>query len=148
MDDRKEFMSETRILEKLSENQINYFSLTLFKNYRPVISHCNHIQWFDLYKEQYDSERPPPAQKYIFCSALRLLIWDFGEIDKETRAFIQKRNNIVEACENLTVLFRKNEYLTAITLGTKQKRSHLINFLNEDLDCLLLMEQNLFYKSV
>ena len=138
---------DIQILEKLSENKIDYFSLTLFKDNQPIISHCNHAEWLHFYREHYDVERPPPVQKYIFCSKLRVLTWSFSEIDKEARIFVKKRNDVVDTSEYVTLLSRKKQYLTAITLGTKLNNSHLINFLNEDLDFLLLMEKNLFYRS-
>jgi hypothetical protein len=141
-----DFTEDVQILEKLSENKINYFSLTLFKDNKPIVSHCNHTDWLHFYRENYDLERPPPVQKYIFCSKLRALTWGFAEIDKESRIFVKKRNDVVEASKYMTLLSRKNQYLTAITLGTKLNEAHLINFLNEDLDFLLLMEKNLFYR--
>ncbi len=133
------------VIEKLSQNQIGYFSLTLFNKNKPILSHCNHPEWLNFYREHYDVERPPPVQKYIFSSKLRVLNWDFTDIDKEARIFVKKRNDAVEASEYITLLSRKNAYLTAITLGTKLKKSHLIDFLNNDLDFLLLLEKNLFY---
>lgn len=145
---KMENKSDILILEKLAENQINYFSITIFKDLKPIVSHCNHAEWLNFYRKNYDSDRPPPVQKYICSSTLRLLPWDLNDINKEAKDFIQKRNQVVEAASNLTVLFKKPPYLTAITLGTKQKNSHLINFLNEDLECLLLIERNLFYKTI
>ncbi|MBP9728789.1 MAG: hypothetical protein KBD23_01425 [Gammaproteobacteria bacterium] len=136
--------TETRLFERLSEKGIDYFSLTLFKGDQPIISHCNHPQWLSLYNLEYHQPGlPPPVQKYILSSKLRVLTWDFSEIDKEARDFIQKRNEVVETTKNISVIFQKQEHLTVVTLASKKKKSHLIDFLNNDLESLLCIEKNL-----
>lgn len=136
--------TERRLFERLSEKGIDYFSLTLFNKHQPIISHCNHPQWFDLYNLQYNQPRLlAPIQKYIFSSKLRVLSWDFPEINKEARDFIQKRNELVGTAKNISVLFQKQEHLTVITLGTKKTTAHLMDFLNQDLESLLFIEKNL-----
>jgi len=144
MNDALKHDREIRLFDRLSEKGIDYFSLTLFKGDQPIISHCNHPQWLELYNREYhEPGLPPPVQKYILSSKLRVLRWDFSDIDKEARNFIKKRNELVEASKNMSVIFQKQEYLTVITLGTKKKTSHLIEFLNNDLESLLCIEKNL-----
>ncbi len=135
---------EMRLFERLSEKGIDYFALTLFNKHQPIISHCNHAQWLNLYNLQYYQHGlAAPIQKYIFSSKLRVLNWDFSEIDKEAKDFIQRRNELVDTARNISVLFQKQEHLTVITLGTKKKIGHLMDFLNQDLESLLFIEKNL-----
>ncbi len=144
MNDALKRDTEIRLFERLSEKGIDYFSLTLFEHHQPIISHCNHPQWLELYNLQYHQPSlPPPVQKYIFASKLRVLTWDFSEIDKQAQNFIKRRNEIVEASKNISVIFQKQSNLTVITFGTKKKTKHLIDFLNNDLDALLCIENNL-----
>ena len=144
MNDALKRDTEIRLFDRLSEKGIDYFSLTLFKGEQPIISHCNHPKWLELYNREYHQPGlPPPVQKYILASKLRVLTWDFSEIDKKASSFIKKRNEVVETSKNISVIFQKKEHLTVITLATKKKTSHLIDFLNNDLESLLCIEKNL-----
>lgn len=144
MNDLLKLDTEIRFFERLSEKGIHYFSLTLFQHDQAIVSHCNHPQWLDFYNRHYAQlGLAPPVQKYILASKLRVLNWNFDEIDKESRDFIQRRNEVVEASKNMSVIFQKKSNLTVITLGTQKKNSCLFNFLNHDLESLLCIEQNL-----
>ncbi len=138
--------AEVRFFEQLSDRGMDYFSLTLFdKHDRPIISHCNHRQWLDFYNQEYHQPRlAPPVQKYILASKMRVLTWDLPEIDKAARNFLQKRNEVVDVAHNVSILLKRQEYRTIITLGSKKKTQHIIDFLNEDVDTLLCIQNNLF----
>lgn len=132
------------VLNRLYENQVNYFSYTLFKNDKPTISHCNNSEWLGFYREKYGMDNPPPVQKYILHSRLSILPWDLVSFDSYTAEYIKARNNVVGVSNNISLVFRNNEYLSVITLGTSKGSEHLINLLNDEPRILHLIKDNFF----
>lgn len=141
-------LKDSRILDLLSKKYINYFSLTLFKKGKPIISHCNHPKWLQYYWKHYGLVSSPPGQDYLVNSKLKILFWEDLDLDKPTRDYIQTRSKVVGVNANVTLLFPKHEYLTALTLATNQGRDHLMGFLNTDLETLVLLQQTLVYEEM
>ena len=116
-------------LENLNDLGVSYYSYTFFKEKLPILSFSSSPEWLSIYKKNY--EPLPPVQKYILSSKLDVLLWDITEVDTEAKKFIKQRNDVVESNSNLTLFFRENSFLTAVTFGTKHGKSHLFNLLNK-----------------
>jgi hypothetical protein len=78
-----------------------------------------------------------PTKKYLLSSTLQVLNWDLLSLDKSTREFFKFRNDYVNINSNLTVIFEKGRYRAAVTMGTKEKSSYFLKFLNEEIDTLI-----------
>lgn len=130
---------DSPVVDMLAEKQIGYFSLTMYKEGKPVISTCNHAEWLRFYWDQYSQD--DPMKKYIFGSRLHVLPWSSFDVDRKAREYIGIRNELVSVNANITLLIPKNGYLTAVTLGTAHGDAHLINLLNKDLEPLLLIQK-------
>lgn len=133
-----------KILDMLDDKQINYLSLTVFNNNNPIISYCNNSAWFGCYKDEYTKDNPPPVQKYIFSSKFNVLVWDSISLDKQSKDFIQKRNEITSVRTNVSLIYKKSEKLAVLTLGSKMSEKYLIDFLSNDVKCLYFIVNNIF----
>lgn len=141
-------ITDNRVLDALTVKRIDYLSLTLFKRTVPIISHCNNSKWLNYYWNHYGFQFPVPGQDYVLKSKLRVLCWESIDLDITTKNYIQTRSKVVGVNANVTLLFPKHEYLTALTLATNQGRDHLMSFLNTDLETLVLIQQTLVYQAM
>ena len=126
------------VLDMLHTKKINYVSLNVFENNKPILFKCNHEEWLHYYEANYGTN-DSPVQKYILHSGLRVLFWDLFDLDKQTKDYIQKRNEIVSVKTNISLLYRKNKQLVALTCGSKMRQQYLINFLTKHIECLSLI---------
>lgn len=126
-------------LEALAEKHISCFSLTLFRKEKPIISYCNRPEWLEYYSNQYSMY--DPLRAYILSAKLRIVPWEYFGFDKPARDYCKIRNEIVCVNANVTLFFPENDYLTALTIGTKHGNAHLMNFLHQDLASLLLVKK-------
>lgn len=145
MDNKLTRLHDSKFLDFLYTRKINYLSLTIFNQRVPLISYCNHPKWLDYYKGEYNINKPPPVQKYIFSSGMNVLYWDSLNLDSKTEQFIKKRNEVVSAKANISVVYHANSHLAVLTFGSAIGGSHLIEFLDKDTKCLSFIMNNIFY---
>lgn len=132
---------ENLVLEILADKGINYFSYTLFVNDKAIISHCNNFEWLQFYNEKYGLFHSPPVQKYILSSKQRILCWNLLSFDKEAVDFIKKRGDVVNTCSNISLIGRRNNSCTVITLGTAKNNDYLMNFVRNNPEILLSINE-------
>lgn len=130
-------------MEKIGRKEIEYFSITIFREKRTTLSYCNNNYWLKKYNKDYIlQQKYVPVQKYILGSASKLIVWDACTLDKCAKEYIKKRNSIVGVSTNISILIKKNESLAAVTLGTKKSLSYLLDFISSSEE-LVEFEKNI-----
>lgn len=116
----------------LFDQKIKYFSCTVFENKKnkELISWCNNNEWIKEYVQTFKST--PPVKKYIVLKKSGLLWWDEDLYDKETNEFIQKRNDICETKMICTFVPKYKNTFSAISFGSDQGQSHLIEIIEDN----------------
>lgn len=115
--------------QRLKEDGMEYYSLTLFYKNIPVISTCNNQNWLDFYSQNFDIDHCPPVQQYILSSKLNFIMWEGFTIDSSTCDYINLRNKVVGVKNNITILTRKKNTTKCITFGTSKDSNHLLDFI-------------------
>lgn len=136
------------VLQLLPTKVINYFSFTIFEKQQPIITYCNNKKWANYRENYYDANILCPDKKYILSSKLNVINWNLLTLEKATKEYIQKINEITGIKTNISLLYQQNSRLIAVTFGTNQDSRYLINFFNHKLDCISLIMKNLINQHV
>lgn len=113
----------------LLEEEINYFSYTLFNKGIPIFSACSDTVWMDFYKTNYLPK--PPVQEHILRKRFGAIDWNQDIYDLKTSKYLKLRCDVVGCKSIWTVLVDKGQKRGAISFGCKYDKTHIINFLND-----------------
>ncbi len=136
------------ILQLLPTKVINYFSFIIFEKQQPIITYSNNQTWVNYCENYYDASIICPVQKYIFSSKLNVINWNLLTLEKLTKEYIEKRNEITGIKTNISLLYQEHSRLIAVTFGTHQDSRYLINFFNQKIDCISLIMKNLIKHNI
>jgi DNA-binding CsgD family transcriptional regulator len=120
-----------QIMDKLATHKIHYLALNVSEKNKIITTTSTNQGWINYCRNKYGLDgRANPVQKYVIEAKTRLVNLESLDLEPAERAYIQERNDFLEVRALITLLFRNQERLTTITLGTKQKSAHLLDFLN------------------
>ncbi|RYE15544.1 MAG: hypothetical protein EOP34_02850 [Rickettsiales bacterium] len=137
-------LDQQAIKTELGSNKISYLSYTLFENSKPLMYYCSNSNWLNHYNNYYDKDiKEPPVQKHILSTKNRVIAWDLLYLDQETQEYLDKRNKVVGVKSNLSIISRKRNFISVLTIGSKEEEDFLINFSKINAKHLLEISKNL-----